>query len=156
MSAKKVDRDSQPANEMDAALSGVNRSQDGANSPSNNMLTSGRNNQIDEPKFERQLTPGAADKSASSPSRGAFSKRRASDPAGITPSEILENLRGGHHHDQDLINDDLSPRPRSVEEKDCDKPRLNPEQALNLTDADVEDLRKLLVQNVSIVAWVRT
>ena len=90
------------------------------------------------------MTPGAADKNVTK-SRAALGKRRASDPADNMASEV----RDSNGRDHDLQDDEVSPRSRSVEDKDCDKPKLNPEQALNLTDGDVDDLRKLLVDNVS-------
>lgn len=60
---------------------------------------------------------------------------------------MASEVRDSNGRDHDLQDDEVSPRSRSVEDKDCDKPKLNPEQALNLTDGDVDDLRKLLVDN---------
>lgn len=101
-------------------------------------------------RLERQLTPGAAD--TDGPDRrsriiatdGAAPRRRASDPLvdhdGLLQRRATADAKSGELRAKSQDDED---------DKEEDLQELNREQALNLTDNDVESLKELLIKNVS-------
>jgi hypothetical protein len=121
-----------------ARLSASNRSHEGdagmLPSAENTRQYSGEPRQ---PRYERQLTPGAADQCLGD-NAGRFSRKRGSsagEGTALAVSMAIDDLDDQHEPREDIAAVGL--------------PDLNPEQALNLTDEDLSKLRKLLVEHVS-------
>ena len=91
-----------------------------------------------QPRYERQLTPGAADKATTE----RISRQRGASEGPVSGGKMVLDGADGRQPD-DLLQEDIA---QCTALQD-----LNPEQALNLTDDDLSKLRKLLVEHVSTV-----